>query len=343
MYNLFVKKKLFFVFLFFLVIDISVFAQLDGIWENGGRFIEFMRDSKQDKLDMRIVLKPYFRYVYEEMGTFRTDIQDVQNFAGLYLLRISYPRIKKAVWLPICIQNDFLFTSFYQRADYTSSEGNETIAHSSPLYGFWLEQGSRDGILLYPNDPPEWIDAYFFTDTEYFKFRYWLEDFERNEKQAKFKDSSGLEFTVPRVLKRGDLAYSCVTANSSVLRNFEKGFYNVKPQVEGYSITITPKTAGPGSHAAADTYPNAKYPEVINLPLYLTADGKIFSYGEPFLFKSEVSDLSAEIAKHNSLRKEPPELQLVPDELDFHWEELKRLQELAPATAGEGKNETDAP
>ena len=52
---------------------------IEGIWENGGRFIEFSRDIEKDSLDMRVVLKPYYRFVYEKMGNFSSSIEALEN------------------------------------------------------------------------------------------------------------------------------------------------------------------------------------------------------------------------------------------------------------------------
>ena len=318
-----------------------------GVWENGGRFIEFSTPDNTGNIIMKIVLKPYYSYVYEPTGNFNARISGVDNFSGLNILQITYPRMKQSVYMPICLIDSFLFTSFFQRHDYTSSKPelppemrpygitdeqaqSAMNAHTSPLYGFWTEQGSQKGIMLYANEAPEYFDAYFFTENEYFKFRYWKDDLENTEKQATFSDNAGVTFTVPRVLTRGRLTYACVTANTSTLRNYESGTYELKYRDGSYYLTITPEKAGPGKLASKDTYENAKYPTVVNLPMYLTEDGKIFSYGEPFLFKTDIVDLNAEIAKHNAQTKESPEPQLVPDELDFYCERIKELEKLVP-------------
>lgn len=337
------RKGIIFVALLF---HFNLFAQhndLLGVWENGGRFVEFFTTS--DALNMKIVLKPYYRYVYEPTEHFSTSVTSVENFDGLHILRITYPRTKQAVYLPICLIDDLLFTSFFQRNDYTSSEPylpeeyrpygitDEQARfamnrHDSPLYGFWTEQGSRDGILLYPNEAPKYFDAYFFTDTEYFKFRYWLDTLEVSSNQCHFTDTNNITYTVPRVLQRGTLTYSCVTSNSSILRNFEKGVYTLKYSGGLYSLTLTPMGAGPGTNAAKDTYENPKYPEVVNLPLYITEDGKIFSYGEPFLFKTEITNLDEKAREHNSQKKTPIEPQLISDELEFYRERIKELEDM---------------
>lgn len=337
------RLRVFFAFLLSFYFLVFPQSEVLGIWENGGRFIEF--EQKGDALNMRIVLKPYYRFVYDEQGNFVAGISDISNFEGLNILQIQYPKMKNSVYMPICIMDDFLFTSFFQRNDFSSSEPklppeatpygitaeqakDAMFIHESPLYGFWTEQGTKEGIMLHANEAPEYFDAYFFTDDEYFRFRYWKDDLANIEKTAHFTDSKGVTFYVPRVLSRGNLNYSCITANASVLRNYEVGNYNLEVVKDTYYITLTSIKAGPGSNAAKATY--EQYPKVINLPLYITKDGKIFSYGEPFLFRSLVSDLDAEILKHNSKKKPPLEPQLIPDQIDFYEQKIKELQKLIP-------------
>ncbi|UTC75870.1 hypothetical protein E4O03_03905 [Treponema sp. OMZ 792] len=298
---------------------------IQGLWENGGRFIEF---SKKDEasLDMRIVLKPYYRFVYEKMGNFSTSMETVEDSKSRFYLRIRYPYVKKAVVMPVCIQDDFFFTSFYKKIPYevkkesadnlfeTKDENYEKSLEDkkSPLDGFWVEQGSPDGILLYPNEAPESIDAYFFTGDDYIRFRYWLDDLEYNDKKVVVKgnDGTGLEF--PRLLKRGSLVYSCVTNTGSVLRNYETGKYIISSDTnaentKGLFLSFKSLGAGPGTHAAPDTYPKAQFSVLENLPLYILDEGRVFAMGSPFLIRSQVKDLDAEIEKHNSKRRPPPE------------------------------------
>ncbi|UTC61681.1 hypothetical protein E4O05_09000 [Treponema sp. OMZ 787] len=300
-------------------------SNIEGLWENGCRFIEF---SKKDDslLDMRIVLKPYYRFVYEKTGTFSASLETQEDSKSLFYLKIRYPYVKNTIVFPVCVENDFFFTSFYKKIPYEvqkedlddfseskdensqNSFGNKKIA----LDGFWIEQGSPDGILLYPNDPPESVDAYFFMGDDYIRFRYWLDDLEYNDKKVIVKGNDGTGYIFPRLLKRGSLVYSCVTNTGSILRNYETGKFIISSDTDaektkGLFLTFKPLGAGPGSHAVADTYPKSQFSVLENLPLYITDDGKLFSIGEPFLMRSQVKDLDAEIRTHNSKRRPPPE------------------------------------
>ncbi|MGI5065907.1 hypothetical protein [Treponema putidum] len=306
---------------------------IEGIWENGGRFIEFSRDIEKDSLNMRVVLKPYYRFVYEKMGNFSSSIEAVEDSKTQFYLRISYPYVKKAVVFPVCIEKNYFFTSFYKKIPYEikkessdnllepkdENSANFLAGKRNLLDGFWIEQGSPDGILLYPNEAPASIDAYFFSGDDYIRFRYWLDDLEYNDKKVIVQMNDGISCEFPRLLKRGSLVYSCVTNTGSILRNYEKGKYTTfsnasAENTQGLSLSFMPSGAGPGTHASPDTYPKAQFSVLENLPLYIMDDGNVFAMGSPFLIRSDIKDLDAEIEKQNAKRRAPPEPSIPPAE-----------------------------
>lgn len=298
-------------------------ASIEGIWENKERFIEFSglgntekpegyMEKKRTFLTMRTVLKPYYTFVYTEEGNcdvwFENSDELHQN--TLLYLHITYPLVKKTAILPVCIENNNLFTSFYERISFTASdEHSNAVAgtYASPLYGFWIEQGNRSGILLYPEEPPASLDAYFFTDKDYIRFRYWLDDLAYTAKPAYVKSSDGISYEFPKLLKRGDSVYSCITSNGSILRNFETGTYTItqadKAEKGTFIITLNKQGSGIGSHAAADTYPHEKFAVMKNLPVYILNGNRIFAFGEPYLTRSHIENLDSIIKEHNSKKR----------------------------------------
>jgi len=302
------KKYFLFAFLiatsFFLL-----FSQNDavmGVWENGGRFVEFY--EKDGIQNMRVALKPYYATVYDAPVGFSNPFETSQEDATISL-SIKYPSSKKVVALPLFVHNSYLFTSFYKKIDFElldSREGSSDARDEYPLFGFWVEQGSKDGILLYPNEPADNFDAYFFEEGKYIKFRYWHDDnLEYSDGKAVFKGSSGLYYKVPKMIKRGKMVYSCITTNGSSLRNYETGTYTIETdkfsQKKGVFLVLNKEGALPGKNASADTYPDYRYTNKENIPLYLMKGGNVFAIGGPFLFRSTVQDLEAEIKRHNTL------------------------------------------
>lgn len=343
--------RYFCVYLFlFAVFSLPCPAQpLDGIWENSERFIEFTKMTGDNTVDgntsgsLRIVLKTYYRFVYDDMGTYPMTAEQ-ENTGNVYSLRIRYPGFKTPVTAGVWVHADGLFTSFYKKVPYNRSTvtqqsnlqsgtneiknnpQSESSSESTVLDGFWVEQGFRDGILIYQQNAPAFFDAFFFNGTQYIRFRYWTGDFEYKEKQAGFTLDNGLQVTVPKFIRQYDAVYSCITDNGSRLKNYEKGIISIN-SIDGVQhLTLTPQGGGPGSYAAGDVYPNQKYPKIQNLPLYYDETDEAFAFGTPFLTRSSISDLQAEITRHNSLKRPPPEPLFKADELDFYWERIKEIR-----------------
>ena len=331
----------------FLILSIPCPAQpLAGIWENSERFIEYIGKTDGTTEDtLRIVLKTYYRFVYEDMGTYPVKINQ-EDTGNIYSLRIRYPGYKAPVPADVWVHGNGLFSSFYKKVPYNlvagtrqntaQSETEETPANpQSPaepsaatvLDGFWVEQGFRDGILIYQQEVPAFFDAFFFNGTQYIKFRYWTGDFEYKKKYAGFAFDDGLQVTVPKFIRQYDAIYSCITDNGSKLKNYEKGSVSISDDGNGVrQLTLTPQGGGPGTHAIGDVYPNQKHPKVQGLPLYYDESDGAFALGEPFLTRSSISDLQEEITRHNSLKRPPPEPLLKADELDFYWERIKEIR-----------------
>lgn len=278
-----------------------------GVWENGGRFVEFY--EKDSDKGMKIVLKPYYQTVYDESIVFSNPFDKVLE-DSTYVLSIKYPSSKKVVSLPVFIYSSYLFTSFYKKIEFELVEGSLSSMGTEeyPLFGFWVEQGSKDGILLYPSDEVKSFDAYFFEDNKYIKFRYWAdENLAFSDGKAIFKGSTGLYYKVPKMIKRGNMVYSCITTNGTALRNYEVGSYNIESdrlsQEKGAFLVLNKEGSSPGKTSVADTYPNYKYSNKESIPLHIMPMGSVFAIGGPFLFKSTVSNLEQEIKIHNNLRK----------------------------------------
>ena len=328
----------------FLILSLPCPAQsLTGIWENSERFIEFTgKDNNSTVVDtLRIVLKTYYRYVYDDMGTYPVAAEQ-ENTGNMYSLRIRYPGYKAPVPADVWIHSNGLFTSFYKKVSHTLAAGTQQNAAqseidkirtnspaSSPatvLDGFWVEQGFRDGILIYQQEAPAFFDAFFFHGTQYIRFRYWTGDLEYKEKQAQFVCDDSSQVSVPKFIRQYGTVYSCITDNGSRLKNYEKGTVSIADANGMQQLTLTPQGGGPGTHAVSDVYPHQKYPQVQALPLYYNESDGAFAFGEPFLIRSPISDLQEEITRHNSIKRPSPEPLLKADELDFYSDRIKEIR-----------------
>ena len=328
----------------FLILSLPCPAQsLTGIWENSERFIEFTgKDGNTVADTLRIVLKTYYRFVYDDMGTYPI-IAEQDKGGNIYSLQIRYPGFKIPITTSVWVHAGGLFTSFYKKIPHTLAAGTQQNAAqseidkirtnspaSSPatvLDGFWVEQGFRAGILIYQQEAPAFFDVFFFHGTQYIRFRYWTGDFEYKDKRAEFTFDDGAPVAVPKFIRQYDTVYSCITDNGSKLKNYEKGTLSIESDSGGMRrLTLTPQGGGPGTHATGDVYPHQRYPKIQALPLYYNISDGAFAFGEPFLTRSSISDLQEEITRHNSLKRPPPEPLLKADELDFYWERIKEIR-----------------
>ena len=331
-----------------LILSIPCPAQsLTGIWENPERFIEFIgKDNRTVADTLRIVLKTYYRFVYDDMGSYPIAAEQEKS-KNVYSLQIRYPGFKIPITTSVWVYADGLFTSFYKKIPFTlaterqqnkpqsgvvessisTQSGIGASLQPTILDGFWVEQGFRDGILIYQQEAPPFFDAFFFNGTRYIRFRYWTGDFEYKDKHAEFTFDDGVPVAVPKFIRQYDAVYSCITDNGSKLKNYEKGTLSIESDNGGMQrLTLAPQGGGPGTHATSDVYPHQRYPKIQGLPLYYDKSDEAFSFGEPFLTRSSISDLQEEIKRHNSLKRPPPEPLLKADELDFYWERIKQIR-----------------
>ena len=317
-----------------VIIPLYLFAAIpfSGIWENSDRFIEFT-ESEHSGGSLRVVLKTYYRYVYENMGSYPFILKAENPAAGVYTAHIRYPNTKQESEVSLWQLQDMLFSSFYTRETALVQKSGEADAaadtsgnSNEPLRGFWIEQGQRYGIFLYPQENPVFFDAFFFDGTRYSMFRYWKIESEYRKQYAHFQ-LNGQDIKVPKFIQRNTDVYSCITGNGSILRNYQQGTWLLETENGASYITLVPEGGGPGSHAAEDTYPHHTYPHFNRVPIHYEAAQGVFAFGLPFLSRSAVQNLSEEIKKHNSLQRPSPEPQLQADTLDFRWERIKELRQ----------------
>lgn len=336
---------------------------LSGIWGNTERFIEYAENTENQEEKsgtetgvFNMALKTYYRFVYEDMGSYPVTVVPQEGLPNVYDCAIRYPHCKQPAKTAVWVYKDSLFTSFYRRIPYTvgaekrssaaaesaqtntdspeaaqtvSSDGGTEYTHSDTaqlIEGFWIEQGFRNGILIYPQETPEFFDAFFFLGSRYIKFRYWKGEFAYKEQQARFTAGDGQQIAVPKMIKYADTVYRCITDNGSKLKNYEQGTVTLKADTAVYRLSIVPEGGGPGSNAVGDIYPHHQYPQIKDLPFHCEEDGSIFAFGTPFLTRSAVTNLQDEVKKHNSLKRKPPEPLLKADELDFYWERIKEIR-----------------
>ena len=118
---------------------------------------------------------------------------------------------------------------------------------------------------------------------------------------------------MPKFIPIAGTLYTCVTSTGKVLRNYESGTF---ASASG-ALTFNPSAVVFSGTAAAVREP---------LKFALSADGTALALGEPYLVRSKVADLSAEIKTHNALRRPPRKPIFGFMKLDFHWDEIEKIR-----------------
>ncbi len=343
-------------------------TSLVGVWENRSRFVEFSADGR-----MRVILKPYYGFVYEDTGwmpytetavaaTTGTAAADPEgttrrspsiiNGAGasdssggatppqapgieftgespaIHSVAVRYAGEKTDMLAPAAILGDGMFFRFYRKlADSAiggpagspglpAENGGDSPADAgirSMLQGFWLASGNADALLLYKTEPAQEFYSYCFVGSDYYRIRYWGADVRYKNVQASFPGPDGKTLSIPKFIPLNGVLYTCITSTGTVLRNYERGSFAVK---DG-SVTLNPANVVYEGTAAAVMNP---------LRASLSSDGTVLALGEPYLSRASVTDVDAEIKKHNGLRRPPRKPVFGYMDLDFHWDEIEKIR-----------------
>jgi len=295
---------------------------ITGIWENGSRFAEFSPDGR-----LRLVLKPYYGFVYEDTGWIPYTLEPSDR-PDVCRLAVRQSGEKSDQLVPAAVLGDGLFLSFFRRLDDAGDAVTTPSASAGPalspglLSGFWMACGNADALRLYRSEPVSEFFCYYFTGNRYCRIRYWADDVRWKDVRAEFEAAPGEQASVPKFIRTGGILYTCVTSTGHVLRNFERGSY----VLEGGTVLFVPEAVAYAGTAAAVAKP---------LPARISADGNLLAFGEPYLSRSKLTGLDAEIAAHNGLRRPPRKPVFGYMDLDFRWDEIDRIRNNGSPPAGQ--------
>lgn len=305
-----------------------------GLWENSSRFVQFTLEGK-----MRIVLKPFYGFVYEDTGTIPYAIDTAANSSGVSAsvtqISVRYAGEKTAQFVPAAIIGNGLYFRFYRKLDAAAilalgGSGNMTPETMTPpgiaatadsaatvtipaLEGFWMAEGNSDELRLYKSNEVEEFFCYYFAGDTYYLIRYWITDARFKDLQATFTAKSGETYSIPKFIKIDETLYTCITSTGTLLRNYEYGSY----ALAGGKISFKPANIAYSGTAARIREPAS---------IVLSGDGTILALGEPYLSRSKVTDLDAEIKAHNGLTRPPRKPVFDYMKLDFHWDEVDAIR-----------------
>jgi hypothetical protein len=319
---------------------IPLFAEttnpLSGVWSNGSRFVEFSPDGR-----MRFVLKTYYGFVYEDrawlpysvtplvfgaapVGDAPADVSangDPSSCA--YVLSLRYPKEKTDAEIPLAVIGDAIYFRFYRKADPSgligsaataqSAGATEVVSGKGKFDGFWIAAGNQDALMLYRADPASEFFSFYFRGSDYYRIRYWATDARPRDVGARFVSRDGTELFVPKFIEIGSTLYTCVSSTGKVLRNYESGTFEA---TDG-ALAFKPSAIAYAGTAAAILKP---------LSYTVSPDGSVLALGDPYLARSKVADLSAEITAHNALRRPPRKPIFGFMKLNFYWDEIERIR-----------------
>ncbi len=303
-------------------------ARLAGVWENATRIVAIAPTADAMRFSLMLVHKPYYAYVYERVAVFslsslsdaRADVlpPPAAQKAERVDLVLSFEGRVRVQPLVLCRWGDALFCSFFQRVSYGTRSGSVSseqipVRTDDPLFGFWIEEGSAEALRAYSSQAPGELNAFFFTEANFYRFRYWRDDaLAFAAQRAYFTADDGVTYEIPQYVQRGAAVYSCTTGRSRVVRNFQTGTYEVRTSSDGSKRLMLRRCgAGPGSYAVGAVYPRQGFLD--ESALALRVDGQFLAIGEPFLRKSVVHDVTAFIDAHNARKRAPRAPLLVPD------------------------------
>lgn len=272
-----------------------------GVWEKAGRFVEFSPDS------MRIVLKTYYGFVYEPFPALPcTAVPAAIESEAVFQVAVRYRHTRRDQLFTMARAGNALFLDFMVRLP-----GTEKPAEDGTLDGFWMPAGSGSAIQLYPSSPKDDFFIFGFDGSRYFRIRYWKTDARERDVQGRFTSSEGMEYRLPKFFRIDGELYTCITATGKIIRNFEEG----SVRIEDGTLNFEPdRIVFAGTEAAW------------RRPIPYTLSDGVLALGEPYLVRSAITDLDAEIAAHNAKRRPPRKPIFDFLELDFHWDEVARLR-----------------
>lgn len=331
-----------------------------GAWEKGDRIIFFDSDDENTRVDFSVILKTYYGWFYDRVAEpvsyserekrFRCtatakaperfsvlfepipawqdamsqrNISDSNGSAYEIVLRHANKEVTR---VPVAVIDDALYLDFAIKSsvdsDYNeirnlspqgtavseinlSAENADTEAETEKenvsengekILGFWQGVSQKRGLLAAPLDASENITCYYFTENEIYSIRYWKNDATVDAAvighTAYFTDGEENFFVPKRIFSVGE-AYICAAGRRSLIRNIEKSNYLAK------KITYD-------------------------------SSGTIFALGEPYLKKASaienVDMLMQVVAEANSRRKPDPEPLFPPNDVNWYWDDIYRLE-----------------
>ena len=140
-------------FLVFLLTAFCSYGAAYSIWENPERFFELRDDGS-----CRIILKPYYGFLYEEFPDYKYSGGDISGTEYVEL-GLKFPGEKQIINIPCMITSGGLFLDFLKKNEAFNPGFNVNGEYS--LQGLYIPCGNRSGLLL--SEPPVLDEVYSLT------------------------------------------------------------------------------------------------------------------------------------------------------------------------------------
>ena len=303
--------------------SIGVPKAFEGVWERDDRFVLFSCNGQEEEAKQKegaaILLKTFYAWhldrcaepenftaarspndstcpeaerIFIEYRPLVTSKQAAEN-ASVWELFVWHPRLKEASVIPVAIIGENLYLDFAVKLGGDETEGEEGAEmEKDPMVGFWAQMSEGDGLKVCPPVSSNDIYSNYITEDAVYTIRYWRTDMEYTNAKAFFSDG-GKTFSVVKHIQSAGKIYTCANGRSVTIRNVQKT--NDRPQV-----------------------------------YQLDQSAQICGLGEPYL--KRVQDKGSQEAvvalekECNSRRAPNPDPPFPPSNLDWHLDDIRRLE-----------------
>ncbi|MCH5282906.1 MAG: hypothetical protein J1E59_04550 [Treponema sp.] len=222
-----------------------------------------------------------------------------QGEGSVWEIFIRYPGVREPAIIPLAIIGGNLYLNFAIKLNTENDESREVTDDETgenppdELLGFWCSLVPTDGVKVSLPASGENIYSTYITRDSVYTIRYWKTDMEYSQERAFFSDG-GKTFSVVKHIQSGGKNFSCTNGRSVTIRNVQK---------------------------------TSALPEVYELDSSATICG----LGEPYLRRVQNENsvqTVARLVRDAMSKKAPnPDPPFPPSNLDFHMEEIYRLEE----------------
>jgi len=211
--------------------------------------------------------------------------------SGVWEMIVHYAK-DEDVSIPVAVIGKNLYLDFAVKTVSSTASGTEHA--EEPLTGYWQGQSSASGIMIAPPVVADGFVSLYITGQTVYRIRYWKTDMEYVPGEASFTDQNISYSVLKHIVSAGNV-YTCAEGRRLLIRNAD---------IEKTQLPLRKYT--------------------------LDSTETICAFGSPYLTRTEkASDVSALmqiVAQANARRKPDPKPLFPPEDLDWHWDDINRLE-----------------